>query len=84
MSGTVKKYICEICNKSFALASQLNGHKRTHSITKQHKAYLNLPKSCKECFSTIPWKLIRTKPLAEFCSKSCRAKYFKKIGIFCK
>lgn len=77
-------YFCEICKKIFSLANQLNGHKRTHILSKQHESYLKAPKNCKECSVDIPWKLIRTKPTAQFCSKSCRAKYFKKVGIFCK
>ena len=71
-------YKCHICKKTFEQARQLNGHKKSHEISEKHAAYTMRPKHCQECNTVIPWKLIRSKPTAQFCSVSCRAKYFYK------
>ena len=71
-------YKCETCNKEFERSSQLNGHKQTHNKSKAHLLYLSNPKPCEECKNNIEWRIIRNKTKAQFCSKSCTAKYFNK------
>ena len=51
-------YKCEVCDKSFDQARKLNGHKRTHCLSKAHAFYLQNPKLCIECSSPIGWKTI--------------------------
>ena len=71
-------YVCTVCKKEFSCHQQLNGHKQTHSKSKKHIEYESNPKPCKECKEHISWKSFRRKTAIEFCSCSCRAKYFHK------
>lgn len=71
-------YKCNTCKKVFEQARQLNGHLQTHRKSKKQVAYELDPIMCKECYHPIQWKLTRSKPTAQFCSVSCRAKYFYK------
>ncbi len=75
----MKKYICEICKKEFDCYQQLNGHKQTHRKSKKQIEYEEKPRPCKNCDQAISWKSFRRKTAIEFCSCSCRAKYFHKI-----
>ena len=71
-------YVCKVCKKEFSCHQQLNGHKQTHRKSKKQLEYECNPKPCKECNRNISWKSIRTKTAIEFCSVSCRAKFFYK------
>ncbi len=72
-------YNCPICKKQFRCHQQLNGHKQTHRKSKKELEYIENPKACKNCEQHISWKSFRRKTAIEFCSYSCRAKYFHKI-----
>ena len=72
-------YICKVCNEEFKCLKQLGGHTSKHRKSKQRLIYELDPKLCKECCQDISWKSFRFhKQTIEFCSVSCRAKFFYK------
>ena len=71
-------FMCKVCNKEFELKSQLAGHSNSHTKTKKRIAYENEPKLCKNCEHPIPYLSYTNHNDIEYCSQSCRAKYFHK------
>lgn len=71
-------YVCKVCNEEFKCLKQLGGHTAKHRKSKQQLNYELDPKPCKECRQPISWKSRPNRINAEFCSVSCRAKFFYK------
>jgi len=70
-------FICEKCKKEFDTKKKLGCHSNFHKETPEKIAYELNPKICLECDQPISYRptYVHNKNV-EFCSVSCRAKYF--------